>query len=357
MASAITKKNQESIYDQLNKRVKSLLSEEITAVSPFAKELYKKVRNNVKKLEDIRTVEEKIKAGNSKIDEAQAEKLRNKDSYIQSVQLSLETFDIYKKTELVQRQAEVEAAKQAAQQALIEAEAPVTKEESKVSNLPTEVAATTQTTSIQGQENKVVECSILQTPPQTETKQVQATPVVEAPQEVTKQVKLLVRDHTTTIEEALRLIAPVFLILPNVFSMMGTNPVFREHSHLSESDIIFLQQFFFSVALNVQDLTVEAKLKRAQEELMKVVLSGEPDKPEESSIYGKVRRLLNEGIIKNKDVLSLNPTFPMVNQHLLLQGVPMVSGFPGAQAYSQVPLNLQPQFLAQSQRTVVHQQQ
>ena len=63
MASAITKKNQqppqESIYDQLNKRVKSLLSEDIVAVSPFAKELYKKVRNNVKKLEDIRAAEEK----------------------------------------------------------------------------------------------------------------------------------------------------------------------------------------------------------------------------------------------------------------------------------------------------------
>jgi hypothetical protein len=99
---------------------------------------------------------------------------------------------------------------------------------------------------------------------------------------------------------------------------MGTNPVFREHSHLSVNDINLLQQFYFSVALNMQDLTVEAKLKRAQEELLKVIQSGEPGKQEESSIYGQVRRLLNEGIIKNKDVLALNPTFPIVNQHLLL---------------------------------------
>lgn len=158
--------------------------------------------------------------------------------------------------------------------------------------------------------------------------------MVETPKEVPQKVKLLVQDHTTSVEEALRLIAPVFLILPNVFSMMGINPVFREHSHLSQSDLNLLQQFYFSVALNVQDLTVEAKLKRAQEELMKVALSGEPGKPEESSIYGQIRRLLNEGIIKNKDVLSLNPTFPIVNQNLLLQGVPMMSGFPGAQAFS-----------------------
>ncbi len=84
MASAITKKGQqqESIYDQLNKRVKSLLSEEITSVSPFAKELYKKVRNHVKKLDDIKAIEEKMKLGNAKIDEAQQEKLRNKDSFI-----------------------------------------------------------------------------------------------------------------------------------------------------------------------------------------------------------------------------------------------------------------------------------
>ena len=72
MASAITKKVQpvESIYDQLNKSVKSLLSDDITSVSPFAKELYKKVRNNVKKLEDIRAIEEKMKVPHAKIDEA-----------------------------------------------------------------------------------------------------------------------------------------------------------------------------------------------------------------------------------------------------------------------------------------------
>jgi DNA-directed RNA polymerase beta' subunit len=99
MASS-RKTPQESIYEQLNKRVKSLLSEEITNVSPFAKELYKKVRNTVKKLDDIRSIEEKIAAGfKGKLDEAQQEKMKNKDAYIQYVQMSLDTFDLYKKTE------------------------------------------------------------------------------------------------------------------------------------------------------------------------------------------------------------------------------------------------------------------
>ena len=53
----------------------------------------------------------------------------------------------------------------------------------------------------------------------------------------------------------------------------------------------------------MQDMTVEAKLKRAQEELLKVIQSGEPGKQDESSLYGHIRRIINEGILKNKDVL------------------------------------------------------
>lgn len=68
MASAITKKQPESIYDVLNKRVKNLLTEEVTNVSQFAKELYKTVRGKVKKLEDIKFIEEKLKGG-AKINE------------------------------------------------------------------------------------------------------------------------------------------------------------------------------------------------------------------------------------------------------------------------------------------------
>ena len=171
MASAITKKGQqqqqESIYDQLNKRVKSLLSEEITSVSPFAKELYKKVRNQVKKLDDIKAIEEKMKQGNAKIDEAQQEKLRNKDSFIQSVQLSLETFDIYKKTELSQRLADAEAAlAKAAEPTPVVGAAEVEKEEVVVQS----ETVSTNTPALHGQENKVVECQILQTPPKTEAK-------------------------------------------------------------------------------------------------------------------------------------------------------------------------------------------
>lgn len=81
MASAITKKQQESIYDTLNAKVKSLLSEDTTSVSLFAKELYKSIRGKVKKLEDIKLIEEKIKGG-GKINEDQQQKYAQKDSFI-----------------------------------------------------------------------------------------------------------------------------------------------------------------------------------------------------------------------------------------------------------------------------------
>jgi len=100
MASAITKKQQESIYDVLNKRFKGLLTEEVLSASSFAKELYKTVRSKVKKLDEIKFIEELVKS-DVKINECQAEKFKNKEALIQSVQLSLEAFEIYKKTEYV----------------------------------------------------------------------------------------------------------------------------------------------------------------------------------------------------------------------------------------------------------------
>ncbi len=93
-----TKESQVSIYEQLNKRVKQLLSEEVMNSSPFAKELYKQVRGKVKKLDDIKNIEEKQKGG-LPINEDQREKLKNKEPFIQSVQAALETFEIYKKSE------------------------------------------------------------------------------------------------------------------------------------------------------------------------------------------------------------------------------------------------------------------
>ena len=79
-----------------------------------------------------------------------------------------------------------------------------------------------------GQENKVVECSILQVVP-TEQKETQASgtgpsPARQVEQAPPQQVKLLVKDHTTSLEEAIRLIAPIFVLLPQAITMMGPNP-------------------------------------------------------------------------------------------------------------------------------------
>jgi hypothetical protein len=45
----------------LQQRTKDLFSQDVMNTSPFAKELYKVVRNKVKKLDDIQKIEERIK--------------------------------------------------------------------------------------------------------------------------------------------------------------------------------------------------------------------------------------------------------------------------------------------------------
>lgn len=46
---------------KLQQRAKDLFSEDVMNASPFAKELYKQVRNKLKKLDDIVKIEEKQK--------------------------------------------------------------------------------------------------------------------------------------------------------------------------------------------------------------------------------------------------------------------------------------------------------
>ena len=87
-------------------RTKALFTPEVLEASAFAKDLYKIVRNKVKKLDDIVRIEERVKdvkaADISKvITEEQADKLKNKESYMQSVLQSLEAFEIYKNSEFV----------------------------------------------------------------------------------------------------------------------------------------------------------------------------------------------------------------------------------------------------------------
>ena len=89
----------------LIQRAKNLFSSEVLESSSFAKELYKIVRNKVKKLDDIVRIEERVKDVKAPADitkvitEEQADKLKNKESYMQSVQQSLEAFEIYKNSE------------------------------------------------------------------------------------------------------------------------------------------------------------------------------------------------------------------------------------------------------------------
>ena len=53
----------------LQQRTKEAFSEDVINNSSFAKELYKLVRNKVKKLDDIQKIEEKLKEKGTKLNE------------------------------------------------------------------------------------------------------------------------------------------------------------------------------------------------------------------------------------------------------------------------------------------------
>ena len=101
-------------------------------------------------------------------------------------------------------------------------------------------------------------------------------PKTAGPQEV----KLLVKDHTTSVDEALRLIAPIFVLIPQAM-MMGPNPVFVQHSKLTLAELQVLHYFLMNITVNMLDLTVEDRLKRAVSELSKLVQSGHPSTTEQ----------------------------------------------------------------------------
>ena len=72
---------------------------------PFMKELYKKVRNNTKKLEDVNKIEQKLREG-AKINKDQQDKLNKKQMYQQSVDESIELFDLYIKNQPAKKEEE-----------------------------------------------------------------------------------------------------------------------------------------------------------------------------------------------------------------------------------------------------------
>ncbi len=90
-------------------------------------------------------------------------------------------------------------------------------------------------------DNKVVECTILKeaqepTPQKgSPAAPAEPVPVVEkkpfkaAPQEV----KLLVKEHTTSLQEAIHLITPLFSLIPQAVTFMGPHPVFLQKSELN----------------------------------------------------------------------------------------------------------------------------
>lgn len=101
MSSAINKELQ--AIQNLQGKVKEVFNEEILKTSTFAKELYKQVRNNSKKIDDVLNIEQRLKQ-KAVVTEEQMEKLRNKDNFVQLVRVSIEIFELYKRTDFLEAQ-------------------------------------------------------------------------------------------------------------------------------------------------------------------------------------------------------------------------------------------------------------
>ena len=103
MSAKTVQKPKKITITYLQQRVKDLFTQEVMNASPFAKELYKTVRNKVKKLDDIQRIEDRIQENKAVkgapaivLTDEQKEKMDNKDEYIKSVQQTIELFEIYK---------------------------------------------------------------------------------------------------------------------------------------------------------------------------------------------------------------------------------------------------------------------
>ena len=138
-------------------------------------------------------------------------------------------------------------------------------------------------------------------------------------------MKLLVKDHTTSLEEALRLVSPIFSLLPHAISFMGPHPIFLQKSKLTLPETQILSNFYF-ILTNGADQTIEDRLKRVEGEMLKLVSSADPGKGDQrvslfasEVTYNDVRRLLQDKILNNKE----------------LQGVPLAALVP--QTYGLIP--------------------
>lgn len=109
----------------------------------------------------------------------------------------------------------------------------------------------------------------------------------------------MVKEHTTSLKEALRLITPIFSLIPQAVTYMGPNPLFLQKSELSLSEVQILSNFHFLLTNGV-DRTVEDRLKRVEGELLKLVESAvEPGKGDSKVshlpvevTYNDIRRLV-----------------------------------------------------------------
>lgn len=215
----------------------------------------------------------------------------------------------------------------------------------------------------QSVDNKVVECSILQEAEQAAPAKgspaapAEPTPVVEKkrPQASHQEVKLLVKDHTTSLQEALRLITPLFSLIPQAVTFMGPNPLFLQKSNLSMLEAQLLSAFHFVLTTGA-DRTIEDRLKRVEAELLGLVQSAvEPAGKGDQKIphfpfdvtYNQIRQLLSEKLLKNKDLLATSPMFQVPPAF----GMPTM--IPQAAAMAQMAAPAHQQTASQQQQEVV----
>ncbi|CDW72526.1 UNKNOWN [Stylonychia lemnae] len=339
----------------MQQKIKEVFTEQIVNYNNFTKEAYKLVRNKGKKLEIIAQIEEKISQG-KKINEDQREKLSQKESLSQSVKYYLEILDLYrqeveKSTQQQDKPQDIEAGnKQEATMTQVQNVAEVQLEQQQKSALDNEA--------------NVVEYSIQQQPKQQsqQTSQGNSQSRVHEP---IQQVKLLVKDHTS-VEESVKLAVAFYVISSNIQGLQ-----WYSQTQLKDQELVQDLNLFFrhmtNISINPQDLTFEARIKRATDELTKIAtdqldskISSVNEDVSHSDMKKIIQRVISNKELKEAPILQLM-YLPMMLQTQIQSASPMLSQIQlPTQNFilpTQVQANPQVQNQEQSRETVSQNQQ
>lgn len=145
---------------------------------------------------------------------------------------------------------------------------------------------------------------------------------------------------------------------------MGVPPHFVHASHMNQQELMVMQQFYFNIVMNMQDLTVEQRLKRAEYELSKLIHSQEPGHADDKFsgnpefTYQQIKKILTERILTNRDILNHSHSFQIMTPGPLLTGPSPFASSPAPQSiFGGAPVSHAAQQPVQPQQQIAPKQQ